>query len=141
MAVDGTYDVEVSMPEGKRPLSITLKSEGSSLGGSIDGPFGKHDFSGGSVKGNDVAWTVVLTPESVSTGEDDDSEGSFFKKIGNFLSDSFSNFIMETPHPDIKSATELQVDFTAEIAGDEITGEMKFGDYATGTLKGVRLQA
>jgi hypothetical protein len=138
MAVDGTYDVEVSMPEGKRSLSITLKSEGNSLGGSIDGPFGKHDFSDGSVKGNAVAWTVVLTPESVNTEEEGDSEGNFFKKIGNFLSDSFSDFIMEPPHPDIKSATEFQVDFTAEIAGDEITGEMKFGDYATGMFKGVR---
>jgi len=138
MAVDGTYNVEVSMPEGKRSLSITLKTEGNSLSGCIDGPFGKHDFNDGSVTGNDVAWTVVLTPESVETDEDDDSEGGFFSKLGSFLSDSFSEFIMEPPHPDIKSATELSVDFTATIAGDEITGEMKFGDYATGIFKGVR---
>ena len=140
MAVNGTYNVEVSMPGGKRSLSITLKTEGESLAGSIDGPFGKHNFSGGSVKGNDVAWTVVLTPESVSSDEGDDSESGFFKKLGNFLSDSLSDFIMEPPHPDIKSATELRVEFTAEIAGDEITGEMKFGDYAAGMLKGVRLR-
>jgi hypothetical protein len=140
MAVDGTYDVEVSMPEGKRSLSITLKSRGNSLGGNIDGPFGKHDFSGGSVKENDVAWTVVLTPDSVSTDEDDNSEGGFFKKLGNFFSDSFSEFIMESPHPDIKPETELRIEFTAAIAGEEITGEMKFGDYATGMFKGVRSQ-
>jgi hypothetical protein len=81
---------------------------------------------------------VVLTPESVNTDEDDDSEAGFFKKLGNFLSDSFSDFIMEPPHPDMKSETELQVEFTATIAGDEITGEMKFGDYATGMFKGIR---
>jgi hypothetical protein len=138
MSVDGTYKVEVSMPEGKRSLLITLKTEGNTLSGSIDGPFGKHDFNDGSMKGNDVAWTVVLTPESVNTDEDNDSEGGFFRKLGNFISDSFSEFIMEPPHPDIKSATELSVEFTATIAGDEITGEMKFGDYATGIFKGIR---
>lgn len=126
------------MPEGTRSLSITLKTEGNSLGGSIDGPFGKHDFSNGSMKGNDVAWTVVLTPESVNTDGDDDSAGGFFRKLGNFISDSLSEFIMEPPHPDIKPATVLSVEFTATIAGDEITGEMNFGDYATGIFKGVR---
>src|SRR4030042_4478437 len=124
MAVDGTYNVEVSMPEGIRSLSITLKTEGNSLGGTIDGPLGKHDFSGGSVRGNDVAWTVVLTPESVNTDEDEDSGGGFFKKLGNFISDSLSEFIMEPPHPDIRSATELQIEFSAAIAGNEITAEM-----------------
>ncbi len=138
MAVDGKYNVEVSMPEGKRPLSITLKTEGNALSGSVDGPFGKHDFSGGIVKGNDVAWTVVLTPDSVISDEDNDSEVGFFKKLGNFISDSLSEFIMEPPHPDIKPATEFQVGFTAEIAGDEISGEMEFGDYATGIFRGVR---
>jgi hypothetical protein len=138
MAVDGTYNVEVSMPEGKRSLSITLKTEGNSLSGCIDGPFGKHDFNGGSVTGNVIAWTVVLTPESVESDEDDDSESGFFRKLGSFISDSLSEFIMETPHPDIKSATVLSVEFTATIAGDEITGEMNFGDYATGIFKGIR---
>lgn len=140
MAVDGTYKVEVSMPEGIRSLSIALKTEGNSLGGIIDGPFGKHEFTGGSVKGNDIAWKVVLTPESVNTGDDNDSDEGFFKKLGSFISDSLSEFIMEPPHPDIKSTTQLQVEFTAEIAGDEITGEMNFGDYATGIFKGVRSQ-
>ncbi|MFC1947616.1 hypothetical protein ACFLXY_06835 [Chloroflexota bacterium] len=140
MAVDGTYKVEVSMPEGTRSLLITLKTEGNSLSGSIDGPFGKHDFTGGNVRGNDITWTVVLTPESVNTEEDDNSEGGFFKKLGNFISDSLSEFIMEPPHSDIRSATELPVEFTTAIASDEITGEMKFGDYATGILKGIRTQ-
>jgi hypothetical protein len=140
MAVDGIYDVEVSMPEGVRSLSITLKTEGDSLGGSIDGPFGKHDFVGGSIQGNDIGWTVVLTPESVNTDEDDGSEGGFFKKLSNFVSGSLSEFIMETPHPDIRSASELQVRFTATIAGDKITGEMQFSDYATGIFTGTRSQ-
>ncbi|MBN2075130.1 MAG: hypothetical protein JW762_06225 [Dehalococcoidales bacterium] len=140
MALDGTYNVVVSMPEGTRSLSITLKTEGNTLSGSIDGPFGKHDFSSGSVKGNDVAWMVVLTPESVNTDDDDDSEGGFFKKLGSFISDSLSEFIMEPPHPDIKAATELQIEFTAAISGNEISGEMKFGEYATGMFKGIRSQ-
>ena len=138
MAVDGIYSVEVSMPEGKRPLSITLKTEGNALSGSIDGPFGKHGFTDGRVTGNDVAWRVVLTPESVNTAEDDNSEGGFFKKLGSFISDSLSEFIMEPPHPDIKSTTEFQIEFTAAIAGDEISGEMEFGDYGTGSFTGAR---
>ncbi|UCD08705.1 MAG: hypothetical protein JSU79_10145 [Dehalococcoidales bacterium] len=140
MAVDGTYKVEVSMPEGFRTLLIILKTEGNTLGGSVNGPFGQHDFKGGSIKGNDVAWTVVLTPESVNTDEDDDSEGGFFEKLGSFVSDSLSEFIMEPPHPDIKSTTVLPVEFKASIAGDEIMGEMKFGDYAPGMFRGIRSQ-
>lgn len=138
MAVDGTYKVEVTMPEGIRSLLITLKTEGNTLNGNIDGPFGKHDFSDGSVKGNEVAWTVLLTPESVAVEEGGDSESGFFKKLGSFISDSFSEFIMEPPHPGIRSATELPIEFTAEIAGDAISGEMNFGDYATGVFKGIR---
>lgn len=140
MAIDGKYKVEVSMPEGKRPLSITLKTTGNALSGSIDGPFGKHVFTDGIVKGNDIAWTVVLTPESVGKDKDkdDDSEGGLLKKLGSFVSDSLSEFIMEPPRPDVKSASEFPVDFTAEIEGDDISGEMKFGDYATGMFKGIR---
>ena len=140
MTVDGTYKVDVSMPEGTRSLSIILKAENDSLKGSIDGPFGKHDISSGSVKGNDVAWRVILTPESANTNEGDDSERGFFRKLGSFISDSLSDFIMEPPRPDIKPTTELLVEFTAAIAGDEIKGEMKFGDYATGVFQGTRLQ-
>jgi hypothetical protein len=138
MAVDGTYNVEVKMPQGTRSMLIALKTEGNALSGSIDGPFGKHDFSDGSIKENDVTWTVLLTPESVTTEINDDSEGGFFRKLGSFFSDSFSEFIMEPPHPDFRSVTELPVEFTAEITGDEISGEMKFGDYATGVFKGTR---
>ena len=138
MAVDGKYKVEVSMPEGKRSLSIILKTEGNALSGSIDGPFGKHSFRNGRVEGNDIAWRVMLTPESVSKTDDDDSEGGFFKKLGSFISDSLSEFIMEPPHPDIRSTTEFQIEFTATIAGDEISGKMEFGDYATGSFVGAR---
>ncbi len=141
MAIDGIYDVEVSMPEGKRSLKISLKAEGKSLSGTIDGPFGKHGFSGGSVTGNDAAWTVVLKPGS-DDGENqqDDSEGGFLRKLGRFISDSLSESLMEVPSdfPKNQPTSELPVDFKARVTGDEIAGEMKFWDYATGTFKGAR---
>lgn len=139
MAVDGNYKVEVSMPEGKRSLSIKLKSEGGKLSGTIDGPFGEHDFSGGSVSDNSAAWTVMLKHGSDNAGEEN-PDGGLFRKIGRFISDSLSDYIMELPsdQPESRSVTELPVEFSAEVTGDKIKGEMKFGDYATGTFEGVR---
>ena len=139
MSVDGTYKVEVSMPKGKLPLSIMLKTEGNSLNGSIDGLFGKHDFFDGMIKENDIKWTVLLTSGLFERDEENNnSDDGFFNKLGKFFSESFSEFINEPPHPEIKSVTAFPVEFTATVSGDEITGEIRFGDDATGAFSGVR---
>ena len=83
MAIDGVYDVEVSMPEGKRSMEITLSTKGTLLSGSVKGPFGEHSFSDGSVSGDNVSWTILLKKES-----DEESHKGFFGKISEFLSDS-----------------------------------------------------
>ena len=60
MSVDGKYDVELQTTLGTQPIGLTLKSDGVSLSGTMDGHFGQQSFSGGTVKGNDIAWSVKL---------------------------------------------------------------------------------
>ena len=144
MAVDGVYSVEVSMPEGKRSLSIQLQSGGKSVSGYVDGPFGKHAFSGGTVNGDDVSFTVRLRPgqEKKSGGSPVKTEKGFFGKLGGFLSSSLSGpSIVKAPESDEEPSTqEMPVGFKATVKGDGISGEMQFGDYASGPFTGLRVQ-
>ena len=61
MAVDGTYNIEVTTPRRTRPFKLTLKTDGDSLSGTHQGPRGERPFSGGTVSGNDVAWSVQMS--------------------------------------------------------------------------------
>ena len=60
MAIDGKYNLELQTTVGAAAIGLTLKAEGSSLSGNIDGHFGAQSFSGGIVKGDELAWTVKL---------------------------------------------------------------------------------
>jgi len=60
MSVDGTYKVELDTTMGPQPLEITLKTEGDSLSGAIDGHFGSQSFDGGKVSGNELSLSVML---------------------------------------------------------------------------------
>jgi len=52
---DGTWNLSVSTPQGDLPISVTLTTNGSNLGGTINSPlFGNADITGGSVDGNKV---------------------------------------------------------------------------------------
>ncbi|MBN1693113.1 MAG: hypothetical protein JW845_06110 [Dehalococcoidales bacterium] len=63
MAVHGTYKIEIDTPMGKQEATLTLKADGDKLSGSMESSFGKMDFSGGTVTGDDVAWeTEVSSP-------------------------------------------------------------------------------
>ena len=66
MAADDTYNIEVTTPRGTRPGKITLKTDDDSLSGTYGGPQGEQPFSGGTVSGNDVAWSTQM---SVPMGE------------------------------------------------------------------------
>ena len=61
MAIDGTYDIEVDTPMGKQQIKLTLTAKGNSLSGTMEGPFGKQEFSGGTVSGDDVAWKLAVS--------------------------------------------------------------------------------
>jgi hypothetical protein len=60
MAVDGTYNVEVDTPMGKMESKLTLKSAGTELSGTVESSFGKDDFTGGTLKGDEFAWTMEI---------------------------------------------------------------------------------
>ena len=60
MSVDGTYKVELTTTMGTQSIELTLKTEGDSLSGTMDGYFGQQSFGGGKVSGNDVSWSVAL---------------------------------------------------------------------------------
>ena len=62
MAVDGTYSIEVETPMGNRPGKLTLKADGDSLSGTYDGGMGgEQAFSGGTVSGDEAAWTISVS--------------------------------------------------------------------------------
>jgi len=61
MAVDGTYDIELQTQMGNRPGKITLKADGGSLSGTYSTERGEQAFTGGTVSGDDVAWTVSMS--------------------------------------------------------------------------------
>ena len=94
MSVDGKYNVELQTTLGPQHIGLTLKTEGDSLGGTMDGHFGQQSFSGGTVSGNDFAWSVKLqSPMGVmqlvvtGTVNGDSIEGQV--KLGSFLPSIF----------------------------------------------------
>ena len=100
MAVDGNYNIEIDTPIGKQTAGLVLKTEGSTLSGSIDARIGGvQEFSGGTVNCEDIIWNMVL----------------------------------ESP------MGKIDLDYKCKVIGDEITGEVKAGNFGTLTLKGKRV--
>jgi hypothetical protein len=60
MAVDGVYQVEIKSPMGPMAGTITLRTEAGSLSGSVAGQMGGGDFSGGTVNGDEAAWSMEV---------------------------------------------------------------------------------
>jgi len=60
MSIDGNYRVELDTTIGPQSIELTLKAEGDSLSGSMDGHFGPQTFSDGVINGNEFSWTVKL---------------------------------------------------------------------------------
>ncbi len=61
MAVDGTYKIEIDTPMGKQESKLTLKAAAGKLSGTMESSFGTTNFSGGTVKGNEVSWSMEIT--------------------------------------------------------------------------------
>jgi len=83
MAMDGTYNIEIALPTGKEPSTVTLKTEGSSLSGvSVDKDGAETAFDGGTADGNSFSVTFDATGPTgpmqmtvTGTVEDDDISG------------------------------------------------------------------
>ena len=142
MPVDGIYEVELMMPQGKRKLRIELASSGTVLSGTVDGPFGIHTFENGSILGNDIRWTIRLRPDMVlnNPGQKEERK-NLFASFGKFVTQSFSGPPIGMRPVKWKpfSDGDLPVKFVCSIFGNAITGDMQFGSYANGTLNGTRV--
>jgi len=57
MAIDGTYNITIVTPMGERPASLTLVTNGNALRGKFSSQQGDQEWDGGTVNGNDVAWS------------------------------------------------------------------------------------
>jgi hypothetical protein len=99
MAIDGTYKIEIDTPMGKQESRLTLKAGGTKLSGTMESPFGTNAFSGGSVKGDEVAWSLEIS-----------------SPMGN-----------------------LKLDYKGEVKGNDISGEVKAGNFGTSPFKGKRV--
>jgi hypothetical protein len=61
MAVDGTYDIEMTTQMGKQTAKLTMKSSGDALSGTLASNLGTVDFDGGKVDGDNVAFSVNVS--------------------------------------------------------------------------------
>ncbi len=60
MAVDGTYNIEMTTPMGARPGKLTLKTDGGSLSGTYTAEQGDNAFKDGTVSGEEIAFSVKV---------------------------------------------------------------------------------
>ena len=97
MAADGTWNVTMDTPMGAQQMTITFVSNGNELSGKLGSPQGEMEFTGGTIDGDNLAWTVAI----------------------------------EQPMP-------MNIETTATIDGDNITGESKLGSFGTAKITGTR---
>ena len=60
MVADGTYNITVHTPIGDQKSKLILKTDGNSLRGSVEDALSRvAEFTGGTVSGKEVSWTVT----------------------------------------------------------------------------------
>lgn len=99
MAVDGTYIIEIDTPMGKQESTLTLKTDGAALSGTLASSLGNTDFSGGTVGSDKVSWSIEMN-----------------SPMGN-----------------------IKLDFKGKLTGENISGEVKAGDFGTSPFKGKKV--
>ena len=94
MSADGKWNVTINSPMGAQQAELTLVTDGGSLSGSMAGPQGTQEFSGGTVDGNNLAWVVDMTSpmpmklETTATVDGDNISGNV--KLGAFGEATFT---------------------------------------------------
>jgi hypothetical protein len=94
MSADGTWNVTLNSPMGAQQATLDLKTDGSTLTGSMGGPQGSLDLTDGTVDGDNLTWKAELeqpmkmTMEFSATVAGDSISGE--AKLGTFGSASFS---------------------------------------------------
>ena len=69
MSADGTWNTTIDSPMGSQSGTLELQTDAGALSGSINGPQGTMEFSGGTVSGNDLAWNIEMTQPMAMTLE------------------------------------------------------------------------
>ena len=67
MSVDGAWNVTMSMPQGERKATLTLKSSGAALTGTETLEGNLAAIFDGTVNGDDIAWKVSITEPKPQT--------------------------------------------------------------------------
>ena len=57
---DGTWNCTMDTPMGASQMTLTLVSNGSDLSGTLKSDQGEMEFTGGTVDGNNLSWTVSI---------------------------------------------------------------------------------
>ncbi len=94
MGADGTCTMTMKTPMGEQEGTLDLKTDGSTLTGTMSGPQGSMDLENGTVDGDQLAWTVKMTSpfpitiEATATIDGDSISGD--AKLGAFGNAPFS---------------------------------------------------
>ena len=87
-SADGTWNCSMSSPMGTQQMTLTLATSGNELSGKLDGPQGSMEFTGGTVDGDNLTWTVSIEQpmkmdiETSATVDGDTIKGE--SKLGSF---------------------------------------------------------
>ncbi len=60
MAADGTWNVTMDTPMGAQQVTLILETSGNELSGKLSGAQGEMPFTGGTVDGDNLAWTIKV---------------------------------------------------------------------------------
>ncbi|MDE0750538.1 MAG: hypothetical protein OSA99_15080 [Acidimicrobiales bacterium] len=67
MSHNGTWNISVTGPQGSREATLDLRTDENGLAGSVTGEQGEQTFEGGTIDGDDLAWTIdVTTPMALT---------------------------------------------------------------------------
>ena len=61
MSADGTWNTIMNTPMGAQNATLELTTNGGALSGSMKGAQGTIEFDGGTVTGDELAWTAQMT--------------------------------------------------------------------------------
>jgi hypothetical protein len=59
-SVAGVWDLTVNAPQGAQQVSMTVTQDGSTFAGSMTSEMGTAEFSGGTITGQHLAWSMAL---------------------------------------------------------------------------------
>ena len=94
MSADGSWNSTINSPMGAQQATMTLKTDGSSLSGKMEGAQGTQEFDGGTADGDNLTWKIEMTSPMPMTLEvtavvDGDTIGGNVK-LGSFGDATFT---------------------------------------------------